>query len=385
VLEGDLTDFTLPDVLRLLAATGKTGRLTVDDGARRGRLDLRDGHVRDVSADLSRLPLARRLLGARLITPETLREVLAAGDELPSDVQFARRLVDAGVADHGTVASLLAEQTTDATFDLLRWSTGAFRFVGLDVGGPADDLEPVLDVGLLLDEVAARLDAWPRLIDDSGATDAVVTLGCPERSGAHQLEVTLGAPAWELLTLVDGRRTISELVDLAGQGEFATRRTLTELRAQGIVTIGAPGEPGPVAQRVADHAVLVELERDLAARTSPRSTRPSPASEPEAPAATSPAVSSVPDPVEEPVAAVPPPSTEAVHLPPPVDPTPASAPTLPRATPAAAPRPAATVPVPALAGQVRPLRTTVRGERLRTDPDLDEALVTRLIEGVEAL
>jgi hypothetical protein len=33
----------------------------------------------------------------------------------------------------------------------------------------------------------------------------------------------------------------------------------------------------------------------------------------------------------------------------------------------------------------RPLRTRVRTERLRTDPNVDEDLVDRLIEGVEGL
>lgn len=35
--------------------------------------------------------------------------------------------------------------------------------------------------------------------------------------------------------------------------------------------------------------------------------------------------------------------------------------------------------------QVRPLRTTVRRDRLRTDPTVDTELLDRLIDGVEAL
>lgn len=340
MLEGDLTDFTLPDVLRLLAVTGKTGRLTVDDGGRRGRLELRAGQVRDVSADLSRLPLARRLLGARLVTLDALREVLAGGGDLPGDLELARRLVDAGALDHATVAPLLTEQTTDAAFDLLRWSAGGFRFVGLDLEVPDDDLEPVLPVEELLEEVSARLEAWPQLVAETGAADAVVTLVRPAGEGPHHAEVSLEAAGWELLMLVDGRRTLAELVDLGGRGEYVTRRTLTELCRQGVVAIGAPGETGPIARRVQEHAALVELER---------------------------ATGQPPTPAAPPVRGVAPPA-ETVAPPPP-------------ATADLAPAEPSTP----IAGQVRQLRTTVRGERLHSDPHLDEDLVTRLIEGVEAL
>jgi hypothetical protein len=393
VLEGDLTDFTLPDVLRLLAATGKTGRLTVDDGTRRGRLELRAGHVRDVSADLARLPLARRLLGAGLVPAEALREALAACGSLPTDLVLARLLVDAGVVQHGTVAPLLAEQTTDAAFDLFRWSTGAFRFVGIDASGADDDLEPALGVEALLEEVSARLDAWQQLVDETGDLDAVVALARPGREDEPRPEVSLSGAAWELLTLVDGRRTLGELIDLAGQGEFSTRSTLTELRHQGIVLVGAPGEPGPVAQRVADHAVVVELERaagalpaaDAAPQAAVADRRAAPRPSVAPPSTPSEAPASVSEPEAAAVPAVPPPSTEAVQLPPPVADPAVATPQLPRATPAATTRPAPSFPEPVLAGQVRQLRTTVRGERLHADLDLDETLVTRLIEGVEAL
>jgi hypothetical protein len=205
--------------------------------------------------------------------------------------------------------------------------------------------------------------------------------------------VSLSGAAWELLTLVAGRRTLGELIDLAGQGEFSTRSTLTELRHQGIVLVGAPGEPGPVAQRVADHAVVVELERaagalpdaDAAPQAAVADRRAAPRVSVAPPSTPSEAPASVSEPEAAAVPAVPPPSTEAVQLPPPVADPAVATPQLPRATPAATTRPAPAFPEPVLAGQVRQLRTTVRGERLHADLDLDETLVTRLIEGVEAL
>ena len=44
-LQGSLDTFALPDVLRLLAATAKTGRLRIEGDGGRGNVWLRDGTV----------------------------------------------------------------------------------------------------------------------------------------------------------------------------------------------------------------------------------------------------------------------------------------------------------------------------------------------------
>jgi hypothetical protein len=368
VLEGDLTDFTLPDVLRLLAVTTKTGRLSLVDGDAQGRVDLVEGRVRDASADARRLPLARRALGAGLVDGDTLRAALAEADHLPTDLELARDLVTQEGIEAGALAQLLREQTYDATFDLLRWRRGNFRFaVDHDAGRDGTVLDLALPVDELLAETTRRLETWSALEDRTGALDAVVSVRGPRGDGG---EVALSPEAWALLALVDGRRTVADLVGLAGQGEQRTREVLATLIDAGVVEVGAAGGTGPVDRLLRDHATLADLERalgepNLAADPSVTAAAPAPAPEPVA--------APVAAPASEPVAA---PDLEfeiASDDPP---------------APDAPPEPVASVselPAPGDPAAARQLRTRVRTDRIRTDPTIDEDLVGRLIDGVEGL
>jgi hypothetical protein len=263
VLEGDLADFTLPDVLRLLAVTSKTGRLSLADGdGREGRVDLVDGRVRDASAE-ARAAAARTARRSALAWSTATRcERRSEADEaLPTDLELARDLVTEAGAEAGALAQLLREQTYDATFDLLRWTTGTFRF-SIDRDGRSDGsvLDLALPVDELLEETTRRLEAWPVLAERTGDLTSVVTVRAPRGDGT---EVSLSAEGWALLALVDGRRTVGDLVALAGQGEQRTRQALASLLDAGVVEVGAADGSGPIERLLRDHAALAERERAL--------------------------------------------------------------------------------------------------------------------------
>jgi hypothetical protein len=264
VLEGDLSDFSLPDILRLLAFTSKSGELRLQQGDATGRVVLVDGHVRDVSADARRLPLARRLLGTHRVDPAALRAVLTGRETLPSDGELASLLIDQGHVDAETAATAMREQAVDGGFDLLRWRSGSFRFDTAE-GDARERLARTtgtldLTVDALLSEVDARRDAWNDLAERTGDATAVATIVRPPAPA----EARVAPDGWELLALIDGRRSIGELVELSGRGEFASRRTLAALLEQGVVQVGPPGNGAATERLLTAHRELTALEAKLA-------------------------------------------------------------------------------------------------------------------------
>jgi hypothetical protein len=374
VLEGELEDFTLPDILRLLAATSKTGRLALQHEGAAGRVDLSDGRVREATADGERLAIARRLLGAGLVTADDLEEVLRGHDVLPSDLELARGVARAGVVESGTLAEVVREQTVDAVFDLLRWRAGSFRFDGDPLDARSDQvLDLAVPVEEVLSEAFARLESWPAVAERTGDGGAVVTISRPR---GERAPFSLPPDAWALLSFVDGRRTVTELAHLSGQGEFRTRRTLGAMLDEGVVAVGAQGGPSHVERLLAAHGRLATLEHALRRRP----------------------VGADPATVTDTMVAPAPPASCTISVAAPDAPD--SAPTVDGTRPAASralglrsddlrqpgrasvrseERSAATMAEPAL------VPSASRGARLRTEPPLDADLVRRLIDGVESL
>jgi hypothetical protein len=307
--------------------------------------------------------------------------VLADRQRLPTDRQLARMLVERGLLDDDVAGEVLHEQTTDAVFDLLLWTSGRFRFDSAP--GDEERSDPELDVEELLHRTQERLEQWEAIVAATGDGAAAVTVRRPEHD-----EVAVGAEGWELLGLADGRRTIDELARLSGRGRFGTRRILVHLLELGVVTVG---ERGSVEQLLDHHQVLEELETALADQPDPASEvlagpahertddeDPSgSAYEAEGPR-TPVAVNGTHDEVATPVGAGVSTSTDdgvRQALPQSEDAAPAGA--------GAAASAADTVPAGTAvrAGAAR----KGRGERLGPDPSIDEDVVHRLIAGVEGL
>jgi len=356
MLTGDLTLFPLPDVLRLLATTSKSGALDVLTDAGQGRLEVVEGRLHAATADRYRAGLARRLLGGGALDADTLLELHGDAGSLLSDRELAERLVEGAHLASGQVAEALREHTIDAVLELVRAQEGSFRFEGLEP--PASDAAALaMPVDELLEEVERRDRAMDELETASVPSTAVVTVVVPDDE-----QVAVSGDGWQLLGFIDGHRTVADLVELRGCGAYDTLRRLAELLQAGVVaTVDRRG--GTPAQRIVDgHAALSQLETRAATpapAAADRATPPVPVPAPELPAA---AV----------LAAELPPATE-----PRSEPTPTSA-SDDAPVPPAHPEPDEEH------GTVATMPATDDGDD-RPDSDLEEDAFRRLINGVETL
>ena len=260
-LEGTLDAFSLPDIFQLLSYTKKTGTLHLrrtasngDGDALHGVVHLRDGAVTGGRGDVSCQALGRRLVGAGLVDDETLADAVEKVLEAPGS-GLAKTFADTGRLDAEVLAGYAAEQATDAVFELLRWPNGDFAFV-VDEADP-DDLGASLPVEDVVAEGRRRLDTWAILIEKVATGAAVVSL-----QPVPGTDPVLSREEWSLLALVDGARTVAQLVTLTGTGEYVVVSTLAALADRGLVVVGErPEGPSALAQR---QELLAALEGGVA-------------------------------------------------------------------------------------------------------------------------
>jgi uncharacterized protein DUF4388 len=255
MLSGSLDEFALSDVFSLLSATKKTGTLHLRTPVSEGWLEFRDGDVAYAVSDTRRMALASRLLGGGLLDDAQLRHVVAAQRGGASALSAV--LLDQGILDEAAFDAMIREQIQDAVFELMRQPEGTFSF---EVDAPGEPVRVTLSTDELVAEGDARLRRWDEIVGHILSFDAVVTLA--PQPPPDSVRVSLDAKRWRLLTLVDGRRTVRELVQLTGQGEYGTCQVLAGLVEAGLVQVVDPaaGKRTGVAELLARHEMLHRLE-----------------------------------------------------------------------------------------------------------------------------
>jgi hypothetical protein len=246
-LEGSLDAFSLPDIFALLSMTKKTGGLHLRRDAAHGVVWFESGLLTGGSAAIERQSLLRRVVALTGVGPDELQ---AASNLAEAEgIGLVAALLRAEAVAEEQVRSIAEEHVVDTVFSLLRWDNGDFEFV---VDEP--DRDPV-GVQRAADEVVTearrRLDEWAGLQGSVPAPDTVLRF-----ASAPPGSVTLEPDQWSLLVLADGRRTLADIVDLSGRGEYAAVRSLAELLHAGVLCESGAGD-SVVADRL---AVLARIE-----------------------------------------------------------------------------------------------------------------------------
>jgi hypothetical protein len=250
-LEGSIDAFSLPDIFQLLSFTKKTGGLHLAHDGADGVVFFAGGQVTGASSDSSRQPLARRLVGSGTVSDEALSaavDAASAGD----GVGVVRALLEHEAVDAQLLRRAATDQSVDAVFDLLRWESGDFAFV-MDEPNP-DDVGVTIAVESVLEDAESRRGSW----------EAVSQL-VPSSAAVLAMPVVLAADPqvtreeWSLLALVDGRRSVDDLVDLTGSGQYAVVSTLAALVGRGLLEVRP--EPGSQADLDAEDHVAVVVRR----------------------------------------------------------------------------------------------------------------------------
>lgn len=181
-LQGTIDTFALEDVLRLLASTSKTGKLSLSGERGRGDVEVIDGRIH------------------RIVVGEPDR-----ADDLSAD---------------------------EALFELFRFTQGAFEFAAGDVVPEGDGHE----VDPLIDEAGRLLEEWEHISTILPSPQSWLTL-VPELAAD---EVTIDGISWRALAVIGSGATHPELADRLGTTELAAGRVVRELVEMGVVSVGEP-------------------------------------------------------------------------------------------------------------------------------------------------
>ena len=262
-LSGSLREFSLSEILQLLSSQRKTGCLRLSRGAENRVVYLLEGRIASVRdrgyGDED--PLARFLRRVHRLSEEQMRGIGSIYAESQRDL--VDLLLNGRYIDREELAVLYERMVLDVLHEILAWDDGAYQFS--NVSPPESALAVSLSTESMLMEAVRRMDELKRYRQK--LTDPGLVLGLKELPDP---DASLGEEEKELFGLVDGRRTLRDLVAESPFTDFEAYEALYRLIDAGWIEIHArrgpqqPVEPAPVP-RVGREPSTWRAEATLAA------------------------------------------------------------------------------------------------------------------------
>jgi Domain of unknown function (DUF4388) len=275
-LEGTLRDFSLADIFQLISLQHKTGLLTVRGPTDTVTLGFLDGMLVSAESSAQRLDtrLGTVLVKTRRLTAEALARALEMQAQTLQRLGFI--LLKNGFCSAQDLRDGLDIQIKHIAYGLFRWTDGDYVFEQTEhVDYDAESTTPIA-VERLLMEGARMIDEWPIVekvvwsldivyqkvpvaqpvipAEDEDAVEDVEDSALAKRAPEKRLDpIRVSRAEWSVYELVDGRRTVVEINEMAFLSEFDGCKACFDLVSRGLIE-----ESMPTAEELPKEALVAE-------------------------------------------------------------------------------------------------------------------------------
>ncbi|MCP4714415.1 MAG: response regulator [Deltaproteobacteria bacterium] len=256
-LKGNLENFFIASILQLLCFDKKTGTLQVTCAAHTAKVFFKDGTIIFASESNKDTRLAGLMQQEGIITPEQARECLE--DTRQSGISVGKILVQKNYLQNDQLATYLRKQVETILYTLFLRTSGHFSFSEHlpDISGKIifemDTMGLILEASRMVDEFSVLAKQIPH--------ERTIFSQCNNR--ASQEVITLTAQEWHILSLINTRRSVRDLIDDSGYDEFSMYKIIYSLISSGLVEpcgTARPQQPDNKQQKtilVADDMVQI--------------------------------------------------------------------------------------------------------------------------------
>ena len=228
---GNLKTVAFPDILQLLSTGNKTGILSITRGHAKREISFKDGNIVCASTESEE----EEFLGSLLVRQGRIGKA-DLGEALDLHKSSGKKLglvlSEMELLSREEIADCLRQQIEEIIYNLFSWVEGDFIFQEGKLP-KAKGIQVELQTMNVILEGTRRIDEWLEIQKSLPGDDAVlqVLLGPKSRSG----EVTLSLEEFQVLSLINGERSIPEIVSTSPAGEFATYRGIYKLLGAGLI------------------------------------------------------------------------------------------------------------------------------------------------------
>ena len=297
-LEGTLRDFSLADIFQLIGLQRKTGVLTLTGKDDTVSVTFLDGKVVGADSASHRIEtrLGHVLMKSGMLTQEQLARALEIQKETLQRLGFI--LTHYQIISVESLKQALQLQILQIVYRLFRWKDGEYHFSQeTTIEYDRENVVPISAESILM-EGARMIDEWPiiekrirsaeQVFRKKGGSQEIVVVGGEDvdevdfepaaapakkrKSGAGTDKIRISEEEKQVYDLLDGKRTVSDIIEMSRLSEFDTSKSLYELltrdlieEVRGQAAVGAPEQARVDEVEVAETPVPLPLVLLLAA------------------------------------------------------------------------------------------------------------------------
>ena len=244
-LSGDLKTVSFADLLQLISTSGKTGMLSISrpKGSVSGEVQKKEIHflkgniVYATSFGSQDELLGKLILRTRKISKADLGRAVSV--QKASNKRLGSILVEMGLLTRDEVKECLRYQIEEIIYNLFGWSSGEFVFRDGKLPS-AEQITTQINTQNMVMEGTRRIDEWhqiQKLLPDDG-----VCLRVAANPKVKSNMVNLSLDDLQTLLLIDGEKTIPQVLELSSIGEFLTSKAIYNLLTLGLIEGGQKRE-----------------------------------------------------------------------------------------------------------------------------------------------
>ncbi|MGB7062277.1 MAG: DUF4388 domain-containing protein [Candidatus Zixiibacteriota bacterium] len=233
-LTGNLQTVPLSDLLQLITTSAKTGMLSICRSEQKREIYFRKGAVIFASSSGSEEQLLGNLvLSRKKISKADLERALSI--QKLTGKKLGTVLLEMTKLTKEELLSFLRIQVEEIVYNLFGWNSGEFVFYD-GKPPPAGQVTAELNTMNLIMEGSRRIDEWIKIREVLPPEETILEIVTDSTTKSGSVELMVDD--LRLFPLIDGDRSISELLQASTAGEFFTRKALANFISLGLVRAG---------------------------------------------------------------------------------------------------------------------------------------------------
>lgn len=228
-LAGSLETFNIANLIQFLSSDQKTGVLQISGGGNTAKIFIKSGFIVYATSSQQEFRLGHLLKSEGVLSDEKLQECLQLAEE--KNQQVGRVLVEQGYISRSSLKDFLHLQAEEILYDIFLWEAGDFEYTDTPINIKEKLFIPLNPMGIIM-EASRRIDEQSIIKREIPGEQLIFKIS-QKMGETEKLKLTKNER--RILSLMDGNRTVKQVINDSGYAEPATYKIIYSLKMTGFI------------------------------------------------------------------------------------------------------------------------------------------------------